>query len=99
MIYLLGKQIKKLRCQKGFTQQQLADYLHISPSAVGMWEKNRNEPDIETLKKLADFFDVTVDYLIGRETITPTQDKTIRDTIQKLEEITEQLKIIFKDRT
>ena len=95
---MLGEQIKKLRCQKGFTQQQLADYLHISPSAVGMWEKNRNEPDIETLKKLADFFGVTVDYLIGRETTTSTQEKTIEDTIRKLEEVTEQLKHIFRDQ-
>ncbi|MDE6087523.1 MAG: helix-turn-helix domain-containing protein [Oscillospiraceae bacterium] len=95
---MLGEQIKKLRTQKKLTQQQLADYLHISPSAVGMWEKNYNEPDVKRLEELADFFGVTVDYLLGRETTTPIKEKTIEDTIQKLEEVTEQLKHIFRDQ-
>ena len=94
---MLGEQIKKLRCQKGFTQQQLANYLHISPSAVGMWEKNRNEPDVETLKQLADFFDVTIDYLVGRETIAPTQQKIIQETAETLKKLSENLEIFFPE--
>ncbi|MDE6729748.1 MAG: helix-turn-helix domain-containing protein [Oscillospiraceae bacterium] len=94
---MLGEQIKKLRCQKGFTQQQLANYLHISPSAVGMWEKNRNEPDVETLKQLADFFDVTIDYLVGRETTSSTQQKIIQETTETLKKLSENLEKFFPE--
>ena len=95
---MLDKQLRKLRRHKKLTQQQVADCLHVSTSTYGLWEQGRNEPDINRLNELADFFGVTVDYLIGRETTTSTQEKTIEDTIRKLEEVTEQLKHIFRDQ-
>ena len=95
---MFAKQLKKLRMKKGLKQKELADYLHVSVSTVGMWEQGRNEPDVKRLEELADFFGVTVDYLLGREIATSTQEKTIEDTIKKLEEVTEQLKHIFRDQ-
>lgn len=44
----------------------------MTPSIIGMWEENRPSPDNNALKKLADFFNVSVDYLLGRtDIITP----------------------------
>ena len=95
---MLDKQLKKLRHQKKLTQKQRANFLNVSTSTYSLWEQGRNQPDIDRVKELADFFDVTVDYLLGRETTTSTQEKTIEDTIRKLEEVTEQLKHIFRDQ-
>lgn len=92
---MLGEQIRKLRRQKKLTQEQVANYLHVSTSTYGMWEQGRNEPDIKRLQELADFFSVTVDYLLGRESLTSTQEQTVKDTIERLEELTQQLKNIF----
>lgn len=86
---MLGKQLKKLRKQKGITQKQLADYLHISKSSVGMWEHGQRDPDTAMLMKIADFYGVTVDYLLGRETVSGTQEVLIAETIRKIESLNE----------
>ncbi len=49
------------------TQKKLAEYLGLSSNTVCEWEKNRSEPSIAIIKKLADFFDVSADYLLGLE--------------------------------
>ena len=59
--------LKQLRKAKNITQLELSKALKISPSAVGMWEQGRNEPSYEMLKKIADYFNVTTDYLLGRD--------------------------------
>ena len=59
--------LKSLREAKGITQSELSKALKISPSTVGMWEQGRREPDYEMLKRIADFFDVSADYLLGRD--------------------------------
>jgi len=61
-----GHRIAKLREQRRLTQEELARHLSISRASLSHYEKNRRMPDYETLNKMADFFDVTVDYLIGR---------------------------------
>lgn len=58
--------LKELREENGFhSQQALADKLGLSQSTIGNWEAGRREPDHEMLRKLANLFHVTVDYLIG----------------------------------
>ena len=59
------KTIKKLRQAKGLTQSDLGDLLAVSRTTVTMWETGKHDPDIETLKKLSDYFDVPLDYLLG----------------------------------
>ena len=92
---MLGDQLKKLRKQKGITQKQLADYLHISKSSVGMWEHGQRDPDTAMLMKIADFYGVSVDYLLGRETLSCTQEAVLQETIRTLEELMERLKGVF----
>ena len=59
---------KSLRQASGYTQQELADKLGISRSRIGMYETGAREPDFETLEIIADFFNVSTDYLLGRQT-------------------------------
>ena len=57
---------KQLRIEKGYTQETIAKALGISRSAVGMYESGKRIPDSEDLEKFADFFNVDIDYLLGR---------------------------------
>ncbi len=57
---------KRLRISAGLTQVEMAGRLGISRSTIGMYETGAREPDFETLEKIADFFNVDTDYLLGR---------------------------------
>lgn len=59
-----GNIIKKLRQDRKLTQEQLAEVLSISPQAISRWETNLALPDISLLPTLANYFDVTTDYLL-----------------------------------
>lgn len=65
-----NKVLKSLRLSNGMTQDELAQILKISRSTVGMYEKGDREPDYETLEAIADYFNVSIDYLLGRENTT-----------------------------
>ena len=69
-IELIGKQIAALRKARGIKQEQLADYVGVSPQAVSKWE-NGGVPDAGLLPQIADFFGVTIDSLFGREIKDP----------------------------
>ena len=60
----LGKTIKRLRINKKESQQDLADFLNISFQSVSKWENDIAKPDITLLKKIANHFDITIDYLL-----------------------------------
>jgi transcriptional regulator with XRE-family HTH domain len=62
----LGKQIKSLRERKKLSQRKLAELLNMAPSTLAMYEVDKREPDFGTLEKIADFFGVSTDYLLGR---------------------------------
>lgn len=57
---------KLLRTSAGLTQVEMAKKLGISRSTIGMYETGAREPDFEILEKIADFFNVDIDYLLGR---------------------------------
>ena len=59
------KNLRLLRTQKQLSQQKLADILHISQQSVYKYENGVTTPDFETLMRMADFFDTSIDYLIG----------------------------------
>lgn len=62
------------------SQQELADALGISKSAVNMYERGERQPNFETLETIADFFNVDIDYLLGRTTKTTTIIKPQSDS-------------------
>ena len=61
---MLGEQITYLRKKAGLSQRQLAERLHLSNSAVGMYEQGRRQPSVDILVALSLEFGVTLDYLI-----------------------------------
>ena len=62
-----GQRLARLRKEKGLTQEDVASQITISPQAVSKWENDNSEPDLDTLNKLADIFNCSVDELLGRE--------------------------------
>lgn len=61
--------LKSLRENKGISQKQLADVISVSQQSINKYENHNIEPDIETLIKMADYFETSVDYLIGHTDI------------------------------
>lgn len=57
--------LRELRTNKGLTQSGLAQHLGVTQQAIGRWEKALTSPDYETLKRIASFFNVSTDYLLG----------------------------------
>lgn len=64
-----SKIIKELREQHHLTQNEFAVAICATQRKVSYWETAKIEPDLQSLWRIADFFDVTVDYLLGREEI------------------------------
>ena len=63
----LGEKIKEARKQCGLSQEQLAEKMSVSRSAIAKWETDKGLPDIDNLKALAGFLNVSVDYLLDDE--------------------------------
>lgn len=63
----IGARLKCLRTDKGVSQAIIAKYLGITNQAYSLYELDKREPDYESLLKIADYFDVSVDYLLGNE--------------------------------
>ena len=88
--------LAEIRKSKGISQKELAKYLKISPGNLCEWEKGRIEPNIESLKIIADYFDVSIDYLVGREddfgvirsqNAAPALDKDEQELIENFREL------------
>lgn len=77
------KRLKELRLQKGLTQQQVANAIGKTYQAYSYYENGKRDPDTETLKLLADFFNVSTDYLL--------------EAPQNVEKIPKDLKKILED--
>lgn len=76
----LGDRLKQLRKARKLTQENIADRLHISRATYAQYEINRRVPEYETLKKLADFFEESIDFLVGRDVNRTGEDLTANET-------------------
>ena len=65
MSIIFGNQLKKLRNENGYTQQDIAKLFNVSKMTISAWENDKQEPSIEDISKLAIFFKVSTDYLLG----------------------------------
>lgn len=63
---MFALRLKELRAERDISQRELARALNVSIGAIGNWESRTRMPDAEKLQQIADFFDVSVDYLLGR---------------------------------
>ena len=68
MLYL-SENLKKYRIIKNLTQEEVADFLNITPQSVSKWERGETYPDITLLPALANIFETSIDLLIGMDTI------------------------------
>lgn len=62
---MLCEQIKKLRKSRGISQVQLANQLGVTKQSISNWENDNIQPSIEMLMKLAEYFKVSTDYMLG----------------------------------
>lgn len=74
---ILGSRLKELRLKKDKLQKDVASYLNISDVAYGYYEKGERQPNPEMLLKLAEYFGVTTDYLLGRTENDKLEDEKI----------------------
>ena len=61
-----GQRFKELRQEKNLTQEKLAEEFFLNKSSISRYEQNKQIPEIDLLEKIADYFDVSIDYLVGR---------------------------------
>ena len=64
---IFGKRLKELRYEKNLSQIELAKNLNIGKTSISEWEIGKKEPVLSNARKIADFFDVSLDYLAGRK--------------------------------
>ncbi|WP_419724070.1 helix-turn-helix domain-containing protein [Bacillus sp. SKDU12] len=81
--FMLGKRITSLRKQDGLTQEGLAKKLNITRSALSQYELGTREPNYDLLIKIADYFDVSIDFLLRGEN-KETQDKIFNEEARKI---------------
>lgn len=74
----LADRLKEMRTKRGLTQREVAERIGIGVSTLGMYEAGKREPDLDTLRKLARFFGVTVDYLMGNEAEELSPEEQLR---------------------
>jgi len=64
---VLGERLRDLRKNRSMTQEELGKIINVTKVSVSGYENGNRSPDTETLQKIADFFDVSTDYLLGRD--------------------------------
>jgi len=79
-----GEKLQYLRKQKELTQEQLADQLFVSRTAISKWESGKGYPNIESLKCLAAFFSVSIDELLSGEELISLAETENHDNLEKL---------------
>ena len=85
----IGKRITELRKKKSWSQTELAKQVGASREAIGKYERDEAQPSVETAKKIADVFEVTLDYLVDEEALPTFDKKTVSrlKSIQQLDEV------------
>ena len=93
-----GERLQRLRKEKGFTQEDIASKVSISPQAVSKWENDLSLPDLEVTSKLADILEVSVDTLLGRDTtnINKEEEPKVEETEGTYINKEENIKVNYK---
>ncbi|MBQ2302706.1 MAG: helix-turn-helix transcriptional regulator, partial [Oscillospiraceae bacterium] len=82
-----NEKLQELRKQKGFTQEELAERLFVSRTAVSKWESGRGYPNIDSLKAISKLFSVTIDELLSGDellSIAEEENKNKENSIRNL---------------
>lgn len=84
---MIGERLIELRNKNNMTQEEFAEYMIVTRQSVSKWENGKAYPDVEKMIKIAELYNVSLDYLIRGEEAEPVPDQQI--DIQKTEEINE----------
>ncbi len=76
------KNLKELRVQSNITGRQLAEVLNITYTQIYNWENGKNEPDIATLKKLARYFECSIDFLVDFDSANEKKAEIVKEIKQ-----------------
>ena len=78
-----NEKLQKLRKEQNLTQEELAEKLFVSRTAISKWESGRGYPSIDSLKLIAKYFHITIDELIGNEEIITLAEQDIKENNKK----------------
>ena len=81
---MFPKILRNLRKEKNISQEKLGSVFNVSKQAISSWETGRSEPDSFTYKKIAEYFDVSVDYLLGKDNIPNKENLELHKELVKL---------------
>lgn len=81
----LGARLKKLRKKAGFTQETVAGKLHISRGSISLYENNRRQPSYDLLIGMADLYQVNLDFLLGKSSISSLLPHLSREEVALLD--------------
>ncbi len=79
-----NEKLQELRKSKGLTQEELAEALYVSRTAISKWESGRGYPSIDSLKEISKFFSVTIDDLLSGEKIISIAERENKSNIQNI---------------
>lgn len=79
-----NEKLQELRKSRGLTQEELAEALFVSRTAISKWESGRGYPSIDSLKEISKYFSVTIDELLTGEKLISIAEKENKSNIQKL---------------
>lgn len=95
---MLGDILKHLREERKITQKELAKYLGVSDRSVGYYENGKRTPPPDMLEKIADFYNVSVDYLLGRTYDRKPRRKKSFDSSELVDLLPEEYRELFKEQ-
>ena len=83
----LSEKLQELRRKKGLTQEELAEILYVSRTAVSKWESGRGIPNLESLKAISKYFSVSIDELLSGEELLAAADEDCRQRENRFRDI------------
>lgn len=81
---MIAQKIRQLRISKGITQKELAEAIHVTPSAISQYENERAQPSRENMALLAEYFNVSVAYIEGTSQIEKFEDQMNEEYVNGL---------------
>ena len=78
------EKLQELRKNKGLTQEELAESLYVSRTAISKWESGRGYPSIDSLKEISKYFDISIDELLSTEKILTIAERENKESIQNM---------------
>ena len=94
----IGRFLKKLRNEKGLTQEQFAEIINVSNRSVSRWENGVNMPDFDLLMQIAEYFDVHIEEILDGERKTPAPEQETENTLLKVADYSTNENVIFSKR-